>query len=143
MVDLPAPPLPDATAMMASTPGTPTVPWARCAAAAAAGEVAPGAEAARPRVPPSALPSHGGDARQRLNRRLGTPADRFPCIHHGSIHRDREENLAVRHHDVRQGAGLGHSKPVCTLNSFEACQKLARRLLLDAILTGSCQFQPA
>src|ERR1700720_3292826 len=48
VVDLPTPPLPDATAMMAPTPGTPTVPWARCAAAAAAGEVAPGCGRAEP-----------------------------------------------------------------------------------------------
>src|ERR1700730_10761953 len=34
--------------MMALTPGTPTVPWARCAAAAAAGEVAPGWGRAEP-----------------------------------------------------------------------------------------------
>src|SRR5580700_103580 len=42
VVDLPTPPLPDATAMMAPTPGIPLTPCARCAAAAAAGEVAPG-----------------------------------------------------------------------------------------------------
>src|SRR6516164_76450 len=56
VVDLPTPPLPEATAMIAPTPGTPTVPCARCAAAAAAGDVAPGCGRA-PGVGPLAVRS--------------------------------------------------------------------------------------
>src|SRR5215813_444162 len=96
-VDLPTPPLPDATAMMAPTPGTPTVPWARCAAAAAAGEVAPG------RGRPA--------ARSAVNATITEPTP-------GS---------ALTAASARLRTGLGQRKPVRTQHSFETCQHLALR----------------
>ena len=131
VVDLPTPPLPDATAMMAPTPGTPMVPWARCAAAAAAGEVAPrlrprrrGAAARRTRSAVSATMTEAtpGSALTAASARLRTGSQAFD---HGGIDRDREEHLAVGDDDVGQGAGVGKRHAFGTGYASEARQNLS------------------
>src|SRR5215472_9487775 len=79
VVDLPTPPLPEATAMIAPTPGT--------------------AWGARPGAPADAALTRQrghrrGDARNGADRGLGGLAHRFPALHHGGIDRDREGHLA-------------------------------------------------
>src|SRR5260370_40580050 len=65
--------------MMASTPGTPTVPWARCADAAAAGEVAPGRgrPAARSAVSATITEVTPGSALTAASARLRTGSHAF------------------------------------------------------------------
>src|SRR6202795_5109230 len=87
VVDLPTPPLPDATAMMDSTPGMPA-----------------GDGAARP---PDAAPWRGGgalasqrdqhrdDARQRAHRGFGAFAHRLPLLDRCGVDRDGEKHLAI------------------------------------------------
>src|SRR4029450_6141349 len=82
VVDLPTPPLPDATAMMAFTPS-----GARAGLGAAGG---PGGAAG------SRARHHGRlDPRHRAHRRLGSLAHRLPARDRRGVHVDGEEHLAV------------------------------------------------
>ena len=115
VVDLPTPPLPDATAMIASTPGTPGGPCRRAATAprrgAAAGAIA--ARAPQPAARRSAVRAiiaevHAG---HRPHRLLGPLAHRLPGLHHRRVDTDREEHLTVADHDIGQRAGIGQRLP--------------------------------
>src|ERR1700722_6728801 len=90
VVDLPTPPLPEATAMIASTPGMP------------AGDRAGGATCAL-----------GGQrdhdrfhARHRADRGLGALAHRFPKFDRAGLDGDREKHLAVGSDDLGQFSSL-------------------------------------
>ena len=114
VVDLPTPPLPDATAMIASTPGTPRL--AGCATGRRRGcrrgkRGAWRAAALRPwrnRCGHAAAlllggqRHHGaGDAGDRRHHALGGGAQRLELLGPLGWHGDREEHLAVGDEDVR------------------------------------------
>ena len=113
VVDLPTPPLPDATAMIEVTPGMPAgdgaVPPSR-------GRAAPGGICGRRcgAVPPTPLArsavsatSTDCDARHGAGRGFGAGAHGFPFLHRAGIDADGEKHLAVGDDDVGQRAGLG------------------------------------
>ena len=116
VVDLPTPPLPEATAMIASMPGTPRLPWlceaGACGAGAArrrrrgAGGRGGGGARRHRRFHAAALLFGGqrhdraGDARDRLDHALGGGAQRLQLLGARGRHGDREEHLAVGNEDV-------------------------------------------
>ena len=106
VVDLPTPPLPEATAITASTPGTPgctlSAGWAaRC-----------GAPPARLLLRLRAGSAGGALGGQGHQRRLhagngadgvfGGLAHRLPGLHRGGVDRDGEKHLAVADDDIGQ-----------------------------------------
>ena len=110
VVDLPTPPLPEATAMMALTPGTPAARAAALRGPRRCRRRRPGCR--RRRSARGAACGAGralrrqrdhdrGHAGQRLDGRFGALADRLPGLHHRGIDGDREENLAVGNDDRR------------------------------------------
>src|SRR6266702_37189 len=95
VVDLPTPPLPDATAMIASTPGTPCMD--------------------APRGAPRA------GAALALFRAL---AHRLPGFDIGGIDGDGKEHLAVAGDHLRKRAGLGQRDSLGALDASEGCEHL-------------------
>ena len=115
MVDLPTPPLPDATAMIEAMPGTPRLPWlceagacgaGRAALARACGGGAAGRGGTGASMPPpffsavsaTIAPVTPGMA---LTDTLGGGAQRLHLLGARGRHGDREEHLAVGDEDVR------------------------------------------
>ena len=114
VVDLPTPPLPEATAMIASMPGTPRLPWlceaGACGAARGAGGGAAGrgrGRARRDRRFHAAALLLGGQRNDRaghagdgLDHALGGGAQRLQLLGAGGRNGDREEHLCVGDEDV-------------------------------------------
>src|SRR6185437_10252672 len=90
VVDLPTPPLPEATAMMASTPGMPG-----CALSAGCAWGRRGRTPTRSRLGPTGLFGRERNQRRlhpghRLDRVLGALAHRLPSLDRGGIDGERE-----------------------------------------------------
>ena len=125
VVDLPTPPLPDATATIAATPGGPCTgrsPRGACAwpcpVPAARGRRR---RARRARRALAGQRHHGGlHARHGAHGRFGRLAHRLPLRNDGRIDRDREEHLAVAHDHVGQLAGLRQRRAVRALHARQA-----------------------
>ena len=126
VVDLPTPPLPEATAMIASMPGTPRLPWLCEAGACAAGRGAAGAAGAAGRICGAARARRdrrfhaaalllggqrddgAGNAGNGLDHALGRRAQRLEFLGAGGRHGDREEHLGVGDEDVGHHAEADH-----------------------------------
>src|SRR6185295_1609582 len=91
-VDLPTPPLPDATATIARTPGASALPAARGAAAGGGGS-------ARPRLG-GQYRGHRHHSRQRLDRLLGRFTEGFEARPALRLDFDRKADIAVAHDDA-------------------------------------------
>src|SRR3569833_3123612 len=114
VVDLPTPPLPEATAMTASTPGMPGCVrsagcawpwpcpwvWGACPCGAAAGALRRQRHQRR------------RHARHGLDGVLGALAHRLPSLHVGRANGDREEHLVVADDDFGQDPRLGQAAAV-------------------------------
>ena len=137
VVDLPTPPLPEATAMIASMPGTPRLPWlceaGACGAGArgswrrrwlgAAGRGGTGASMPPPffsAVSATTAPATPGMA---LTTRSAAARSGSSLLGARGRHGDREEHLRVGDEDVRHHAELddvaGEIRPVDRLQAFE------------------------
>ena len=123
VVDFPTPPLPEATAIMAPTPGMPDCDR-RCGAPASRARRAMRRPCARPararrwrrrgraRRALAGERHHGPTARRvRRAPRLGALAHRLPSLDVRGIDRDREEHLAVADDDFGQLPVAGNGRP--------------------------------
>ena len=128
VVDLPTPPLPEATAIIEATPGTPDGPccgpWpCVCAARPPAGAPCGGLAAAAPALALCRQRHHRRlHAGHCLDRLLGALSHRLPSLHHAGIDGDREEHLAVARDDLRQRAGVGQRRAVRPRDFAEALE---------------------
>ena len=127
VVDLPTPPLPDATAMIEATPGTPEGPCCWPWPCVCAGRPRGRRALRRTRCGRAGL-ALGGQrdhrrlhAGHRLDGFLGALSHRLPGLHDAGIDRDREEHLAVVRDDVGQRAGPGQRRAVGTGDFAETC----------------------
>src|SRR6516164_900731 len=107
VVDLPTPPLPEATAMMASTPGTPCIDSPRGGAGLA---LCRQCDEGR---------SH---ARQRAHNFFRALAHRLPGFDIGGIDRDGKEDLAVAGDHLRKRAGRRQRDAPRALDAFKCCE---------------------
>ncbi len=132
VVDLPTPPLPEATAMMAPTPGMPVgacgarAPGCGRAGAGCAwvwdwvcGRLGGAARTCARRTFAGQSDQCRRHAGNRAYGLLGAGADRLPLRHGGGVDSDREEHLAVGDEDVGQRAGFGQRLAVGPRNLTE------------------------
>ena len=116
VVDLPTPPLPDATAMIAATPGMPAgdgAATARPAPCRARGRARrrrrlsarPWRGAAAPGALGGERDHHRGHARHARDGGFGALAHALPLLDRRGIDRDREKHLAVGGDDVGKFSG--------------------------------------
>src|SRR5215472_7702367 len=113
VVDLPTPPLPEATAMIASTPGTPCMDSPRGAPRGGAGfALCRQCDEGR---------SH---ARQCAHDFFRALAHRLPGFDIGGIDRDGKEHLAVAGNHLRKRAGLGQWDSLGARDACESCEHL-------------------
>src|SRR6516165_6863384 len=119
VVDLPTPPLPEATAMIASTPGTPIGEGALRGAGPLAARSGAGG-CLRSAVSATIADSTPGTARTAASAR----AHAFPGLHGSRIDRDREEHLAVADHHLRELAARRERRAVWAGDPGEAVENL-------------------
>ena len=150
VVDLPTPPLPEATAMIAATPGMPDGDGAEARRAPdrvshhdraavrrpaplgpAAAAVRRGAGASRPLG--GQRHHHRFDARHGADRGLGTLAHRLPRLHRAGIDGDRQKNLAVAGDDFGELASCRQGRAVGARNFAERCENVVLEIGHDAL----------
>src|SRR6516164_5524144 len=123
VVDLPTPPLPEAMAMMACTPGIPdgAAPGGAPGRGRVAGETC--GRAGAPRADP-ALPLRSAVSATSL---LRAPTNGFPRLDGGGINRNREEDFTVGDNDVRKLARRRQRHALRAGNMTERCKNVVFR----------------